>query len=115
MQSQTLGALELIVLLAVIRLAEDAYGLAVRRDVSDRTQHDYSVGAVYTTLERLETKGLISSWASAPTPTRGGRSRRQFKVTASGVLALREAEQRARSVWAGVGTAPEQSLNPKLA
>ncbi|MEP6834252.1 MAG: PadR family transcriptional regulator [Gemmatimonas sp.] len=112
METKTLGALELIVLLAVIRLGDDAYGLAVRRDVSDRTQHDYSVGAVYTTLERLEIKGLISSWTAAPTPTRGGRSRRQFKVTASGLLALRDAEQRSHSVWDGVGIS---SLNPKLA
>ena len=52
----TLGALELTVLLTVARLGEDAYGLAVRRDVSTRTRHDYSVGAVYTTLQRLEDK-----------------------------------------------------------
>jgi PadR family transcriptional regulator PadR len=102
MESRTLGPLELIVLLAVIRLGDEAYGLAVRRDISDRTKHDYSVGAVYTTLERLEAKGFISSWAAAPVPTRGGRSRRQFKVTATGQRAVRDAQRRAESVWDGV-------------
>lgn len=98
----TLGALELTVLLAVARLGDDAYGLAIRRDVSERTQRDYSVGAVYTTLQRLEDKGLVSSRTTEPLPVRGGRSRRQFKVTAAGGRALREAQRVAASVWAGM-------------
>ena len=106
MPSPTLGALELTILLAVARLGTEAYGLAVRRDVSARTGRDYSVGAVYTTLERLETKGFVTSRTTAPTPARGGRSRRQFRVTASGQRAIRQAERVARSVWAGVGRTP---------
>ena len=97
-----LGALELTVLLAVARLGDDAYGLAVRRDVSARTGHDYSVGAVYTTLQRLEDKGFVISRSTEPLPVRGGRSRRQFYVTAAGRRALREAQRVAASVWAGV-------------
>ncbi len=111
MTPPSLGALELTILLAVVRLEHDAYGLAVRRDVSARTGRDYSVGAIYTTLGRLETKGFVGSSTTASTPTRGGRSRRLFRITADGRRALREAERVAKSVWAGVG----RSLNPERA
>ena len=104
MTPATLGPLELSILLAVARLGDDAYGLAVRRDLSARTQHDYSVGAVYTTLQRLEDKGLVSSRTTEPLPVRGGRSRRQFRVTAAGQRALREARRLAASVWGDAGT-----------
>jgi DNA-binding PadR family transcriptional regulator len=103
MTPPTLGPLELTILLAVARIGEGAHGLAIRRDVSSRTKHDYSVGAVYTTLQRLETKGFVSSRTTDPLPVRGGRSRREFKLTASGRRALRQAERVAASVWAGVG------------
>ena len=111
MRSRTLGTLELNVLLAVARLASDAYGLAIRRDVSVRLHHDYSVGAIYTTLERLTAKGLVSARTTEPTPRRGGRSRRQFTVTAAGREAIRHAQQLAASAWSGVGPfiAPEPS------
>jgi PadR family transcriptional regulator PadR len=102
MSPSPLGSLELTVLLTVARLADDAHGLAVRRDVSARTRHDYSVGAVYTTLQRLEDKGLVTSRWSEPLPVRGGRSRRHFSVTAAGQRALRNAERVAGSIWAGV-------------
>ena len=103
MRSHSLGTLELNVLLAVARLGDEAYGLGIRRDVSARTRHDYSVGAVYTTLQRLEEKGLVSSRTSDPTPRRGGRSRRHFSVTASGRKALQQAQRLAASAWAGLG------------
>ena len=104
--SPALGALELTILLSVARLGTEAYGLAIRHDVSERTKRDYSVGAVYTTLQRLETKGLVSSHTTDPLPIRGGRSRRQFKLTAAGNRALREAQRVAASVWAGIGSPP---------
>jgi len=111
MATATLGALELTTLLAVARLTDKAYGLAIRRDLAARTGRDYSVGALYTTLQRLEDKGLLTSRHSYPLPVRGGRSRRHFTLTGAGVRALREAERHAASIWAGVG-AP---LRPKLA
>ena len=111
MPSANLGALELTILLAVTRLGGEAYGLAVRRDVSARVGRDYSVGAVYTTLERLEAKGFVVSRMTEPLPTRGGRSRRQFKVTAAGQRAIRQAERVAKSMWAGIGS----SLSPEPA
>lgn len=103
MTPRSVGSLELAALLAVARLGRDAYGLAVRRDLAERMGRDYSVGAVYTTLQRLEDKGLVSSRASEPLPVRGGRSRRQFTLTGAGSRALREAERQAASMWAGVG------------
>jgi PadR family transcriptional regulator PadR len=103
MGARTLGRLELTTLLAVSRLGDDAYGLAIRHDVSARMRHDYSVGAVYTTLQRLEAKGFVSSRTTEPLPVRGGRSRRQFKVTGAGKRALREAQRTVEAVWTGVG------------
>jgi len=89
-------------MLAVARLGDDAYGLAVRRDVSAQAGHDYSVGAVYTTLQRLEDKGFITSFSTDPLPVRGGRSRRQFKLTAAGRRALQLAQRRSAAAWAGL-------------
>ena len=103
MSASTLGTLELATLLAVSRLGDDAYGLAVRRDLTERTGRDYSVGAVYTTLQRLEDKGLLTSRASDPMPVRGGRSRRHFSLTGAGEHALRETERHTASLWVGVG------------
>ncbi len=104
MTALRLGTLELAALLAVARLGDEAYGLAVRADLSDRTGRDHSVGAVYTTLQRLEDKGLLRSRTSEPLPVRGGRSRRHFTVTGAGARALREAERNAAALWAGVGS-----------
>jgi DNA-binding PadR family transcriptional regulator len=103
MANTTLGTLELSALLAVVRLGDDAYGLAVRNDLSERAGRDYSVGAIYTTLQRLEDKGLLASRASEPLPVRGGRSRRHFRLTGAGSRAIRYAECQAASMWAGIG------------
>jgi DNA-binding PadR family transcriptional regulator len=106
----SIGRLELAALLSVARLGNDAYGLAIRRDLADRTGRDYSVGAVYTTLQRLEDKGLLKSRSGEPLPVRGGRSRRHFTLTAAGNRALRVAQREAVAVWAGVGTlGPERA------
>ena len=104
MPAAILGTLELSVLLAVSRLGDEAYGLLVRRDLAARTGRDYSVGAVYTTLQRLEDKGLLTSHATDPLPVRGGRSRRHFTLTGAGARAIRDAQRHAASIWAGVGT-----------
>jgi DNA-binding PadR family transcriptional regulator len=102
MTTPDLGPLELATLLAVARLGDDAYGLAVRHDLAARSGRDHSVGAIYTTLQRLEDKGLLVSTASAPLPVRGGRSRRLFTLTGAGSRALRQAQQQATSMWAGI-------------
>ena len=104
MPAAILGTLELSVLLAVSRLGDEAYGLLVRRDLAARTGRDYSVGAVYTTLQRLEDKSLLTSHATDPLPVRGGRSRRHFTLTGAGARAIRDAQRHAASIWAGLGT-----------
>jgi PadR family transcriptional regulator PadR len=83
------GEFEQLILLAILRLGENAYGMTVRREIEDRTERRTALGAVYTTLDRLEKKGYVSSWAGSPTPERGGRSKRFFKVQALGKAALR--------------------------
>ena len=80
------------------------WNFALREDLAERSGKEYSVGAIYTTLQRLEDKGLLASRASAPLPVRGGRSRRQFRVTSAGSRAIQEAERQSESMWAGVGT-----------
>jgi len=69
----------------------------------ERANRDYAMGAVYTTLQRLEDKGFLKSHMSDPLPVRGGRSRRHFVLTGAGQRALREAERAAESMWSGVG------------
>jgi PadR family transcriptional regulator len=110
MSDTTLGTLELTVLLSVARLTNDAYGFAIRRDLAERSGRDHSVGAIYTTLQRLQDKGLLTSHTSAPLPVRGGRSRRHYRLTAAGARSLREAKRHAEAAWAGVGS----TFRPKL-
>lgn len=86
----SLGDFELAVLLSLVSL-DEAYGAAIRREVSVRLRRDCSIGAVYTTLQRLEEKGVLRSWATEPTAVRGGRSRRCYALTRLGERALREA------------------------
>lgn len=106
MSRSSTGALELAVLLSVVRLQADAYGLAIRRDLLARLERDYAVGAIYTTLKRLQDKGLLASHNGDPLPVRGGRSRRHYTITSAGSRAIRDARQQATSVWSGVGTTP---------
>ena len=98
--SGSLGSrLELTTLKVVVDLDGRAYGAQVRRVVSDLCGHDYSVGAIYTTLARLQDKGFLTSRMTQPLARRGGRSRRIFEVTATGVAALRHAADLASQLW----------------
>jgi PadR family transcriptional regulator PadR len=101
-QPKLSGGLELAVLLAVARLGDDAYGIEVRRDILERSGRDYAIGAISTTLQRLEDKGFLKSHFSEPLPVRGGRSRRHFVLSGAGQRALREAERNAATMWGGV-------------
>ena len=89
MATRALGELEFMVLWSVGQLGNDAYGAEIRRDVGERLKRDYSVGAIYASLKRLEDKGLLTSHESEPLPVRGGRSRRHFTMTSPGKTALR--------------------------
>lgn len=89
MSDPTLTELELLLLGAVCRMSEERYGVAIRREISERTSRDIAIGSVYRSLAGLERKGFVRSWTGAPTPVRGGRSKRYFEATADGVGALR--------------------------
>ena len=80
----TLGEFEYLMLTAAARLGDDAYGAAIRQAIEEATGRPCSLGALYTTLDRLEAKGLIRTWMGDPTPQRGGRPKRMVKVTVSG-------------------------------
>ena len=82
-----IGEFEYLVLTAAIHLDEDAYGAAIRREIETATERRCSIGALYTTLDRLETKGFVKTWMGDSTPQRGGRAKRMVRVTAKGVRA----------------------------
>jgi DNA-binding PadR family transcriptional regulator len=84
-----LGTLEHIVLLAVLRLGAEAYGATIRDEIEQRGGRAMSFGAVYVTLQRMESKGLVTSRLGEPTAERGGRAKRFFQVTAQGRQAVR--------------------------
>ena len=86
--SVNLGEFEQLILLAILRLRDDAYGVTIRAELADRARRTVAPGALYTALDRLETKGLIASRMSDPTPQRGGRAKRYVTVTAAGMEAL---------------------------
>jgi DNA-binding PadR family transcriptional regulator len=101
-RGELLGSLEHIILLALVRLDGDTHGMIVRREIEERTGRNISIGAVYATLERLEAKRYISSFIGEPTPQRGGRAKRLFRVDAAGKRALEVSEQTIRSMTAGL-------------
>jgi DNA-binding PadR family transcriptional regulator len=99
-----LGEFEQIVLVALLRLGEKAYGMAVRREIETRTSRSVSIGAVYATLERLEAKGYVGSFAGDPTPERGGRAKRYFRIESDGQRALEESRRAMRQMLEGIET-----------
>jgi DNA-binding PadR family transcriptional regulator len=83
----TIGEFEYLLLTAAARLGEEAYGAAIRQEIQSATKRRCSIGALYTTLDRLETKGLLKTWMGDATPQRGGRAKRMVRVTAKGIQA----------------------------
>ncbi|HVV44810.1 MAG TPA: PadR family transcriptional regulator, partial [Bryobacteraceae bacterium] len=95
-----LGSFEQIVLTALLVLRDNAYGVTIREKAEELSHpKKVAIGAVYVTLDRLEEKGLISSWLSDPTPERGGRAKRCYRLEPSGRHALEEAAVTARRIW----------------
>jgi DNA-binding PadR family transcriptional regulator len=101
-KGESLGEFEYLVLLAVLRLGDDAYGMRVRREIAERTHRDVTIGAVYATLERLAAKGLTTSEMSDPTPERGGRAKRSFHLTGVGIQAVNRSRQELESMLEGL-------------
>ena len=97
-----LGDFEQLVLLGVLRLDAEAYGAAIRREIHVRSGRDVSINAVYTTLDRLESKGLLRSWVGEPTAQRGGRRRKFYELRPTGLAALRQAYRAFRSMADGL-------------
>jgi DNA-binding PadR family transcriptional regulator len=97
-----LGEFEQIVLLALLRLADNAYGMKIRREIEEQTSRNVSIGAVYTTLGRLKEKGYVSSRMGDPTPERGGRAKRYFKIEGSGITALKQSREAIESMSRGL-------------
>jgi PadR family transcriptional regulator, regulatory protein PadR len=97
-----LGEFEQIVMLAILRLRENAYGMKIRQEIKDVAGRSASLGAVYTTLERLEDKGLLSCSVGEATELRAGRAKKYFKVTATGAAALQTSLHATESLKAGL-------------
>jgi DNA-binding PadR family transcriptional regulator len=101
-KGEFLGEFEQLVLLALIRLEDEAYGMAVRREIEERADRNVSIGAVYATLDRLEEKGLVKSRMGEPTDARGGRAKKCFTITAAGARALERSQQAVRQMLVGL-------------
>jgi PadR family transcriptional regulator PadR len=97
-----LGEFEHIIVLALLRLEDRAYGVTVRQEIEFRANREVSIGAVYATLDRLEKKGYVNSHCGDPTPERGGRSKRFFRVTPKGVRAVNRTQQALYSMTEGL-------------
>lgn len=105
MTREALGEFEQLVLLAILRLGDDVYGVPIADEIERRTGRAVSPAAVYVTLRRLEQKGLLSSSMSAPTAERGGKARRCVRVTPAGRDTLRLTRQVLDSMWKGLDPA----------
>ncbi len=94
-----LGEFELMIILAVIRLGEEAYGVPISRELERCRGKGVAVGSVYAALDRLEFKGLISSTLGDPTPERGGKAKRYFRVTGNGLRQVNETKRILSELW----------------
>ena len=97
-----LGEFEQIVLLAIVQLGDDVYGVPIVEEIERRTGRHVAPAAVYITVRRLESKGLVTSWLGDPTPGRGGKARRYVNVTPAGLESLRAARKVIDQMWRGL-------------
>jgi DNA-binding PadR family transcriptional regulator len=100
--ADVLGAFEQSVLLAILRLKEEAYGRAILKEVTLRLEREVAAGAVHATLVRLEDRGLLTSRLGAGTAIRGGRARRFYKLRPAGLHALNDARAAIDNLWLGL-------------
>jgi len=102
MQYDSLGEFEQSLLLAIAHLGSAAYGVKIRQEIEARTGRDIAVGAIYTSLRRLEVKGYVGSSLADPTAERGGRAKRYFTLKPHGAAALRQSRERMARMWEGL-------------
>ena len=97
-----LGEFEQMILLTLLHLRQEAYGAAIRQLLAEQVNRNVAIGAIYSTLERLEKKGMVTSELGDSTPQRGGRPKRYFHITAQGEQALKRARSAMDVLWQGV-------------
>jgi DNA-binding PadR family transcriptional regulator len=97
-----LGDFELMVMLALLRLGDDAYGVPISREIEQQSGREVALGSVYATLERLEGRGLVSSHLGKPTAERGGKAKRYFRVTSNGLRKAQETRRALMKLWRGL-------------
>ncbi|MBT9331126.1 PadR family transcriptional regulator [Paracidobacterium acidisoli] len=97
-----LGEFELMILLAILHLGDEAYGVPVSRELENYCGRSIALGSVYASLERMENKGLVSSSVGDPTPERGGKAKRYFRVTGEGLREVQETRQVLTRLWQGL-------------
>ena len=102
MPGQFLTDFELMVLLAVLRVGEGAYGVPIAREIEETSGRLVTVATVYVALDRLEGRGLVKSSLGDPTPERGGRAKRFFEVTAKGIRQIKDTQRALTSLWKGI-------------
>jgi DNA-binding PadR family transcriptional regulator len=102
MSRESLGHFELLVLLALIRHGDEAYGVPIARAIEESTGKPVILASVYNTLERLEEKGLVRSEFGEPTSQRGGRAKRYFAITSAGLKEVRAAKRALTTLWRGI-------------
>jgi PadR family transcriptional regulator PadR len=109
MAGDHLGRFEHFLLLAVVRLGADAYGMTIRRELAEHTGREIAVGAIYTALARLERRGLVESWLGPPTAERGGKAKRHYRVLAPGRKAVAKAEAALTGLSQELGRKPRRT------
>jgi PadR family transcriptional regulator PadR len=102
MSRESLGHFELLVMLALLRQGEEAYGVPIADAIAQSTGKQVILASVYNTLERLEQKGLVKSTLGQPTPERGGRAKRYFSITTAGLREVRAAKKALTVLWRGI-------------
>jgi DNA-binding PadR family transcriptional regulator len=110
MSQDSLGGLQQLAMLAVLKLGDDAYGATVQQELEHTAGRSVAISTVYVTMERLERKGLVSSYLGEPTPVRGGRAKRRYALTADGVAALNASREEMERMWRAV----ESTLDPGM-
>ena len=102
MARQFLTDFELMIMLAILRVGDAAYGVPIAREIEETGGRTVLLGAIYTALDRLEQNGLVTSAMGDPTPERGGRAKRFFKVTAKGLRAIKDAQRALTALWTDI-------------
>ena len=101
-KGEYLGNFDLMLLLALLRLGDNAYGVTIAEELEKQTEREVVVASVYATLDRLQERGLVVSSLGESTPERGGRAKRYFRITADGVREVRDAQRCLMKLWKGV-------------